>query len=154
MGKRTYQVLPGARGGWKLRLFEDGEPMGGGEFDDDGCGDAFDAGSEWVGPAADLVAEEPVPVGASELALCLLAVRRLIARPQGRDELAGWMGCSVPTLKRRLDDVRGLGAHVESMKVGKRWVYHVANAHMLEPRLSRWIELELQRSLVEVTYER
>ena len=89
----------------------------------------------------------------SELLVELLMVRRLIERPQGAKELCAWMQCSVPTLKRRIDDVRGLGAHVESLKVGRQWVYHVANASMLEPRLSRWIELERQRSLVDANHE-
>lgn len=88
----------------------------------------------------------------SELLVELLMVRRLIERPQGGSELCAWMQCSPATLKRRIDDVRGYGAHVESIKVGRTWVYHVGNAELLEPRLSRWIELEQQRSLVEVTH--
>ena len=56
--------------------------------------------------------------------------------------------CSVPTLKRRIDDARNLGAHVESVKAGHKWVYHLANAEMVAPRLERWIELERARSLV------
>lgn len=96
------------------------------------------------------VRELDTPDGKSELLLSLLMVRRLIAEPQGADELCAWMGCSLRTLKRRIDDVRGFGVHVESVKDGSRWVYHVANAEMCEPRLSRWIELEEQRSLVDV----
>jgi len=156
----AYEVVE-VQGGWKLRLLENGEEVGSGVWgdDDNGYSEAVAEGELWVmshgyehQPGHPMFAEQSVPAGASELLVELLMVRRLIARPQGRESLCCWMGCSVATLKRRIDDVRGLGAHVESVKAGDRWVYHVANADLLEPRLSRWIELEQQRSLVEVNH--
>jgi hypothetical protein len=90
----------------------------------------------------------------SELLVELMMVRRLIEEPRTSQDLCAWMQCSLATLKRRIDEVRGFGAHVESVKMGRVSAYHVGNASMLEPRLSRWIELEQQRSLVEVSHAR
>lgn len=62
--------------------------------------------------------------------------------------LCTWFACSLPTLKRRIDVARNLGAHVESVKVGHVWAYHLANASIVEARLATWLELERARSLV------
>lgn len=86
----------------------------------------------------------------TELLEILLMVRWLIDKPAGMAELLEWSGFSEATIKRRIDEARGFGVHVEALKIGRHWVYHVANAEMCEPRLSRWIELEQQRSVVEV----
>ncbi len=63
------------------------------------------------------------------------------------DELCLRFDCSIATLKRRLAEARNLGAHVESIKVGTRWSYHVGNLSSLT-NLDRWIALEQGRSLI------
>jgi len=68
--------------------------------------------------------------------------------PRSAAALCAEFGLSVATLKRRLADVRNMGAHIESVKIGARWVYHLANEPMVSARLARWIELERSRSLV------
>lgn len=63
--------------------------------------------------------------------------------------LARHFGCSVATIKRRVMDARHLGAHIESVKVGSGWLYHLANESAVRARLARWLELERARSLVQ-----
>lgn len=48
--ERSYQIDPIEGGGWKLKLFEDGEEAGGGRCDDDdGYSDLVSAGEEFAG---------------------------------------------------------------------------------------------------------
>jgi hypothetical protein len=83
----------------------------------------------------------------NELLETLEIVQRVIDEPLqwGAADVAQWKGCSVPTVKRRVMDARNLGCHVESLKVGTRWVYHVGNASQVRPRLALWIDLERRR---------
>ncbi len=86
----------------------------------------------------------------SELLKTLLIVRSIIdTGPTPCAELARFHGMSTATLKRRLEDARQLGAHVESVKLGARWYYSVPNAAVVHRRLGLWIKLEEARSLVE-----
>lgn len=55
---------------------------------------------------------------------------------------------SIPTLKRYLDDLRNMGAVIVSVKAGGESRYHLANTDSVMPRALRWIDLEVQRSLV------
>jgi len=84
----------------------------------------------------------------SELLQILELVRCIQTRPTSARDLCAFADCSLSTLSRRLAEAARLGAHVESIKVGKRWVYHLGNAAQVGPRLDRWIELERARSLV------
>lgn len=48
--ERTYQIDPIDGGGWKLKLYEDGEEAGGGRCDDDeGYDDLVSAGEQFAG---------------------------------------------------------------------------------------------------------
>jgi hypothetical protein len=84
-----------------------------------------------------------------------LSILDLLMRlgPLSAQGLCDVFGCSVATLKRRLDDARQLGAHVESIRQGGGWVYHVGNADAIRARLYRWLALERERSLVEARPE-
>jgi predicted transcriptional regulator len=84
----------------------------------------------------------------SELLGILEIVDFVKAGPCKAESICQRFGISVATLKRRLDEARHLGAHVESVKVGREWVYHLANADSVSARLSRWLDLERSRSLV------
>jgi len=84
----------------------------------------------------------------SELLQTLELLAHLQAGPSSAGDLCGVSACSVATLKRRLADARHLGAHVESLKIGTRWVYHLANQAAVSARLARWLDLERTRSLV------
>ena len=69
--------------------------------------------------------------------------------PRSAASLCAEFELSIATLKRRLSEARNLGAHVESVKLGTRWVYHLANDAACGKRLDSWIELETKRSLVD-----
>jgi hypothetical protein len=84
----------------------------------------------------------------SELLMTLEIVQLLGSGTFHADELCQRFGCSVATLKRRLSEARNLGAHVESIKVGVRWSYHVGNFANISEKLERWIALEQGRSLI------
>ncbi len=85
----------------------------------------------------------------SELHETLSVVQAImLAGTASAAELCEAHGCSVATLKRRLDDARHLGAHVESVKLGAGWQYHVANGPVIAERLGTWLALERERSLV------
>lgn len=84
----------------------------------------------------------------SELLVTLELVQLLGSGTFHADELCQRFGCSVATLKRRLSDARNLGAHVESIKVGSRWSYHVGNYAVVSTKLERWIALEQGQSLI------
>lgn len=48
--ERTYQIDPIDGGGWKLKLYENGEEAGGGRCDDDeGYDDLVSAGEQFAG---------------------------------------------------------------------------------------------------------
>jgi len=49
----TYEILPRAVGGWRLRLLTDGEEMGGGVFEQDDYAGALDEGAAWCEPTDD-----------------------------------------------------------------------------------------------------
>ncbi len=85
----------------------------------------------------------------SELLTTLLIVRELLdCGPCSAASLARSRQCSRATLKRRMDDARGMGVAIESVKLGASWFYHCANAATIEERLNRWIDLERARALV------
>lgn len=46
--ERSYEIEP-VDGGWKLRLLEDGEEVGGGRGDDGDYDDLLDAAEQFVG---------------------------------------------------------------------------------------------------------
>lgn len=59
---RTVEINPRDEkvgGGWRLRLLEDDEEVGGGVFPDDEYGDAIDQGDEWLAAYAGTVDQEP-----------------------------------------------------------------------------------------------
>lgn len=62
--------------------------------------------------------------------------------------LASDFSISIPTLKRYLDDLRNMGAVIVSVKAGGQSRYHLANREDVMPRALRWMELEIERSLV------
>lgn len=47
--ERTYQIDPIEGGGWRLKLYEDGEEAGGGRGEDDDYQDLIEAGEQFVG---------------------------------------------------------------------------------------------------------
>lgn len=64
------------------------------------------------------------------------------------NRLAADFSISIPTLKRYLDDLRNMGAVIVSVKAGGQSRYHLANASCVMPRALRWMELEIDRSLI------
>jgi hypothetical protein len=48
-GKRRFTIARNAAGGWRLRLFEDGEEAGGGAFPIGEAAEAIDIGEAWIG---------------------------------------------------------------------------------------------------------
>ena len=63
-------------------------------------------------------------------------------------DLCRTLDVSVATLKRHIAEAQHLGAAIESVKLGRSWLYHCPNYDQCAPRLLRWIELERARSLV------
>lgn len=47
--ERSYQIDPIEGGGWRLKLFEDGQEAGGGRGEDDDYNDLMEAGEQFVG---------------------------------------------------------------------------------------------------------
>lgn len=47
--ERSYEIEPIDGGGWKLKLFEDGEEAGGGRGDDDDYDSLVEAGENFCG---------------------------------------------------------------------------------------------------------
>lgn len=85
---------------------------------------------------------------ANDFLTTLEIVEALCSGEMTAEQLCSRFSVSVASLNRRIAEARHLGAHIESLKLGRRWHYHCANPGSLQPLLGRWLALERGRSLV------
>jgi predicted DNA-binding transcriptional regulator YafY len=55
---------------------------------------------------------------------------------------------SFPTIRRHIAEARHLGADIESIRQGAGWVYKLKNWPACQKIVTRWIELERNRSFL------
>ena len=85
----------------------------------------------------------------------VLETLKYMAETSGRTEdLVRDLGVSVNTLRRRVEELRHLGAQVEAVrtrgaKVGT-WSYEVKNWGKLRPMVEKWFVLEAEQEKVGV----
>lgn len=83
----------------------------------------------------------------SELAKTLMVGFHLLAGDCTSDELCNVVQVSRSTLMRSIDDLRNMGAIIDSVRTGSWYVYRLVNKHAVEARLCAWLDLELSRKL-------
>jgi DNA-binding transcriptional ArsR family regulator len=85
----------------------------------------------------------------SELHQTLTTMLILSEHPDGltADDLMTGMEVSRATLSRKIAEARHLGAKIESVRQGRRNIYRLANWTEIKKTVTRWIELEEQRTL-------
>lgn len=62
--------------------------------------------------------------------------------------LARIVSVSPSTLKRYVDDLRNMGAEIESVRSLGVWRYRLVNKDAVGLRVARWLELERERLLL------
>lgn len=85
----------------------------------------------------------------SELLKTLQIIRALGAGRLTSAELQEGMGMSRATLNRHLAEARHLGAQIQSVQGNRVWCYELTNWQECRKIVTRWIELEEARTVLE-----
>ncbi|MCB0628054.1 MAG: HTH domain-containing protein [Saprospiraceae bacterium] len=79
----------------------------------------------------------------------LYLVRCLGSGPMSSAELQEGLGVSRATLNRYLAAARHLGARIDAVQGRRVWVYSLSNWSECQRIVTRWIELEEGRTLID-----
>ena len=84
----------------------------------------------------------------SDLCKILLVGQELLGVDRSAEYLRSRLDVSPATLKRYIEELRHLGCRVVSVRNLGGWVYRLENAEQVVERLSTWLRLERQRTLL------
>lgn len=85
---------------------------------------------------------------ANQLLEILEIVEMLGEKNASVSEIQAKFDISFPTIRRHIAEARHFGADIESIRQGPGWVYKLKNWPACEKIVTRWIELERNRSFL------